>query len=293
MAQDSEIAAMVAAAGLPPAYADLVVSHWRPLATRIAGWRAAAGRSILVGFNGVQGSGKTTLCYFLELLLGRDHGLKTATLSLDDLYLGRQARARLAAAVHPLFATRGVPGTHDLALGNTLITALLTGDRPVASPRFDKGRDEPAPGQLLVAAPVDVLLFEGWCVGAEAQAAVALAVPVNALEATEDPSGIWRGHVNDALAGDYKQFYSRIDRLVTLLAPDFEVVQGWRRQQEAPLQAQGLGMDAAAISHFIAHFERLSRAQLLTIAAKADVVIPLRADRSAGAILWQDRPAPD
>ncbi|WP_426166794.1 kinase [Sandarakinorhabdus sp. DWP1-3-1] len=247
---------------------------------------------MLIGINGVQGSGKSTACLFLERLLA-GHGLSAVTLSLDDLYLSKAARARLAATVHPLFATRGVPGTHDVAMGQRTIAALLMGHGPVTVPRFDKGRDAPVATLPSVMAPVDVLLFEGWCIGATPQPESTLRSPVNALESMEDPDSTWRRAVNAALGGDYARLFGPIDLLVALLAPDFGVVSGWRRQQEMPLRAQGLGMDDTALDRFIQHFERLSRHLLATMPGQADIIVPIAENHTAGAVQWRDRPAAD
>ena len=111
---------------LPPSYRDTVENAWRPLAAAIALKAASAGRSLLVGINGAQGSGKTTACAFLEVLLA-ERGLKAVTVALDDLYLTRAEREALARDEHPLFLTRGVPGTHDVDLGMALLDDLLAG----------------------------------------------------------------------------------------------------------------------------------------------------------------------
>lgn len=103
--------------GLPADYRDIVDRHWRPLSEDIAERYAenAGGKPLVVGISGAQGSGKTTLCRFLEVLMV-EHNQRAATLSIDDLYLTRAERERLGREVHPLLATRGVPGTHDPAL---------------------------------------------------------------------------------------------------------------------------------------------------------------------------------
>src|SRR6187397_1657911 len=138
----SAIDRLVAAERLPVDYRSVVEQHWRPLADRIADL-GRDGRPRVIGINGAQGSGKTTLCRFLEALLV-EHNLRTVTLSLDDLYLTRAERQDLAMHEHPLFATRGVPGTHDVALGEAILDDLLAG-RTAALPRFDKSVDDRAP----------------------------------------------------------------------------------------------------------------------------------------------------
>ncbi len=244
-------------------------------------------RPLILGLCGAQGSGKSTLAAWLAERLG-ERGLHAATLSIDDLYLGQAQRRDLARTVHPLFATRGVPGTHDVARGRDLFTALGEGFRPLDLPRFDKGRDEPAPQGQRVETPLDVLIFEGWCVGARPQRAAQLVAPVNALEREEDPEAIWRGHVNAVLESDYAPLFGAIDRLVLLAAPGFEVVRGWRGEQEAQLRTRLASapeagrevMDAATLDRFVQHYERLTRHILDEMPARADLLLRLAPDRN-------------
>lgn len=238
---------------------------------------------LVLGLCGSQGSGKSTLAEALKAALEAE-GRRVAILSLDDLYLGRAARERLACDVHPLFATRGVPGTHDVAQGIALIDAVRAGE-PVVLPRFDKARDEPAPAGEPAPAHLDLLIFEGWCVGARPQDDTALAAPVNALERDEDPQAIWRSAANAALAGPYAQLFARIDRLVLLAAPGFEVVRGWRGEQEDALRARSPDaasgvMDEARLDRFVQHYERLTRHILAEMPDRADRVLRLAPDRT-------------
>ncbi len=239
---------------------------------------------LVVGLCGAQGSGKTTLAGAVAQAL-RSRGTATAVLSLDDLYLTRAERQRLAQDVHPLCATRGVPGTHDVALGLATLDSLARGEA-AELPRFDKAADDRAPRQQWDRAPerTRVVLFEGWCVGAMPQGEDALVAPVNTLESLEDPQGIWRRHANQALAGPYAALFGRIGLLVLLAAPGFEVVRGWREQQEAELReragpdAPGV-MSAGDIERFIQHYERLTRHILHEMPARADLVMRLGSDR--------------
>ena len=273
---------------LPPDYRQTIQNVAEPLAQRLAALAAGRRGPVIAGVCGAQGSGKSTLCEALARLLRR-RGMRIAVLSLDDLYLSRNARAQLAARVHPLFATRGPPGTHDVAQGLKLFDALSgTGD--VALPRFDKAMDEPTPADHWpqIKTPADLILFEGWCVGAVPEAAAALVLPVNRLEAERDPTGVWRAFANDALAGPYQDLFSRIDHLTLLRAPSFEIVAQWRWRQEerlrARLQAQGNDasrtMDRAQIAAFIQLYERLTRHILATLPDRADLVVDLEADQS-------------
>jgi D-glycerate 3-kinase len=276
----SAIEGLIVAEGLPADYRSVVEGHWRELADRIADlWFDRRPR--LIGINGAQGSGKTTLCRFLEVLL-TEHNLRTVTVSLDDLYLTRAERLDLARHEHPLFATRGVPGTHDAALGEVILDDLLSG-RTAALPRFDKATDDRAAVRRMIEPPIDVVLFEGWCVGAVPQPADALRAPVNALERYEDAEGRWREEVNRRLATDYAALFGRLDLLVMLRIEGFEAVRANRKLQEDKLAAsnpEGVAiMDDAALDRFLMHYERLTRWMLEEMPARADVVIEIGPDQ--------------
>ena len=284
-AAPSWLADFLAAEQLPASYADTVDRVVLPLAEQVA----RARHPLIVGVCGTQASGKSTLVAALGGLL-EAKGLRTALLSIDDLYLTREERQDLARRIHPLLTTRGPPGTHDVELGLETLDGLLRAG-PVALPRFDKARDtrRPPSDWDSVLGPVDVVLFEGWCVGARPQPAAALAEPVNALERDEDPDGRWRRFVNEALAGPYQALFRRVDLLVMLKAPGFEVVLDWRIEQERKLKARlaaagagpALTMGDAAIARFIAHYERLTRHILAEMPGRADVVVELDEDRRA------------
>ena len=240
---------------------------------------------VVVGICGAQGSGKSTLAKAILQECG-EQGIAAASLSIDDLYLTKAERERLGRDVHPLLRTRGVPGTHDVALGLDVVSQLDRGV-PVALPRFEKARDDRAPQGDWPAAPsaCRVLVFEGWCVGSRPEADDALQQPVNALEEMEDPDGVWRRYANECLAGDYQRLFARIDALVLLAAPGFDVVFDWRMQQEEDLR-QSVSerasdvMDAAGVARFIRHYERLTRHILSEMPDRADLVVRLARDRS-------------
>jgi len=263
---------------LGPQFVETVARIYRPLATRIE-TLAQTRRDLVVGFCGSQGSGKSTGVGVLRLLL-EEVGLRVATLSIDDLYLPKEARQKLAEDVHPLLATRGPPGTHDVAMGEHLLDVLFK-PQITAVPRFDKSRDTRADPSHWDAfqGSADVVLFEGWCVGARPQPSEALAEPVNDLELKSDPDGRWRAYVNDALAGPYQKLFGRIGFLVFLAAPSFEVVAGWRKEQEAKLRARTDGpshvMSDEQIDRFVQFYERLTRFMLAEMPSRADAVVRL------------------
>ena len=277
---EPDLDAFIAEEGLPDGFRRTAELVCEPLASRAHRRRIDRKRPAILGLCGAQGSGKTTIARWTARLL-EARGLRAVALSLDDFYLSRDARQRLAREVHPMLAVRGPPGTHDVPLAGAVIDQLRAKGK-VALPRFDKAADTRAPRGTwqTLASPVDVVLLEGWCVGAVSQGEAALVEPVNALERDEDPQGVWRAYVNNQLDGPYQFLFARLQDLILLQAPSFEVVAGWRAEQEAKLRARtGGGMNEAEIGRFVAHYERLTRWILTEMPARADWVITLDAER--------------
>ena len=278
---DAGLERFIAEERLPETFRRTAELVCEPLAARAQRRRIDRKRTAVIGLCGAQGSGKTTIARYAARLL-EQRGMRAVALSLDDFYLSHEARQRLAREVHPLLAVRGPPGTHDVGMAGAALDQLRARGK-VSLPRFDKASDNRAPRAAwpTVASPVDVILLEGWCVGAVSQGRAALATPVNDLERDEDPDGVWRGYVNDQLDGPYQALFARLHDLVFLEAPSFEVVTGWRAEQEAKLRATGAGgMSDAEIARFVAHYERLTRWILAEMPARADWVVTLDTERN-------------
>jgi D-glycerate 3-kinase len=230
---------------------------------------------------GLQGTGKSTLSGQMADLAAH-RGVKVVALSIDDFYLGHAARQRLGREVHPLCATRGVPGTHEVALACDVLDGLAAGRR-TALPRFDKIADDRLPeSQWQVVEHADLTILEGWFLEVPPQDAADLADPINALERNEDPDGTWRRWSNDALARDFPSLWARLPRLLFLQGPGFDIVPQWRWQQEQTLQAQHpdrKAMSHAQVLRFVQFFERVSRQAMHTLPAIADRTIRLDAER--------------
>ncbi len=255
-----------------------------PLARSLSEHRKRHAGPVAVGICGAQGCGKSTISLFLCNWLVREEGLTSAVLSLDDLYLGKAERLQLSQTVHPLFAVRGVPGTHDVHTGAEILQALTGKVRTrVAIPVFAKSLDDrlPEPDWREIDAPVDVVLFEGWCVGVRPQPENELLEPVNDLERLQDPDGTWRRTVNDRLGDDYRRMFDMLDALILLRVPSFEKVLEWRGLQERKLRtASGAGQSDAELAEFIQYYERLTRHALATLPDIADIVVDIGDDHS-------------
>jgi len=270
---------------LPDAFRNTATTFYEPLAAWVRK-QLTSGPPFLLGINGAQGTGKSTLAAYLALTLGESGQRNVAILSIDDFYLTKAERLQLSNSIHPLLATRGVPGTHDVPMLGACLSRLraLQAAERCRLPRFDKAADDRA-GEAswpAVSGPVDLIILEGWCVGSVAEANATLEAPVNDLEATRDADGRWRRYVNERLATDYAEIFAGLDALVFLQAPGFDAILRWRIEQEQKLAAAA-GADAAGVmkpdqvAEFIQYFERITRNNLEVIRNSADIVLELDA----------------
>lgn len=263
-----------------------------PLGAWLYKKRCGQAAPLIVGINGAQGAGKSTLFNLLEVTLTEGFGLRVVGFSMDDLYRTQEDRAQLAEEIHPLLQTRGVPGTHDVELGIALLQALKQTDegQVIKIPVFDKSIDDRCPESVWEehVGAVDVVVLDGWCLGALPQAEQDLAEPINKLEAEEDREGIWRRYVNQQLQGPYAELFSMLDVLIMLKVPSMESVFEWRCLQEKKLVERVRYLDRtqqpteslrmmseAQIKRFIMHFERLTRDMLERTPERADICMHL------------------
>jgi D-glycerate 3-kinase len=234
------------------------------------------------GIAGLQGTGKSTLSAQMAALAAV-RGLNVSVLSIDDFYLSHAARQELGQRVHPLCATRGVPGTHEVAQACEVIDALRDG-RAAKLPQFDKISDDCLPrSQWPLVQHADLVILEGWCLKVPAQTGAELLEPINRLERDEDPNGIWRHWSNAALSSTYPTLWSRLDRLLFLQGPGFEIVPRWRWQQEQTLQSahpDRQAMTRRQVDWFVQFFERDSRQAMRELPTIADRTIVLDAERN-------------
>lgn len=266
---------------------DPELAHWyERIADQIARRYLSGNRQspLLLAVSGPQGSGKSTLAANLPQLLQSRHNLKADGFSIDDVYLTKSQRHELARKIHPLLATRGVPGTHDLALAIQSLHNLITGGGYV--PVFDKGLDDRAPERnwRKVILKNDIIIVEGWCMGCPPESKDALITPINELERTEDHDCTWRKFVNEKLTHEYAEFFRKFDMLIWLQAPSFEQVYAWRGLQEQRLRESNPSapniMNTEQLARFISHYERITRHMLRVMPALADITISLNENHS-------------
>ena len=129
---------------------------------------------------------------------------------------------------------QGVPGTHDVSLINKKIRELKKRFKQVLLPRFDKSTDDRHKKDkwAKIKKSPQIIIFEGWCVGAKHQKYSLLKKSLNSIERKHDAELKWRKKVNYYLKNDYKNLFNKIDKLIYLKAPNYDYIFKWRLLQE-------------------------------------------------------------
>ena len=233
----------------------------------------------IIGLAGGQGSGKSTISQLLKIILKTRSNLETVVFSVDDFYKTLKERKKMSTNIHHLFLTRGVPGTHDLKILHECLKKLKKNSfKKFSIPRFDKSADNRCLKNkwIKILKKPNIIIFEGWCVGAKPEKNSDLIKPINQLEKLEDKDLIWRKKVNNELKFNYQKIYDLIDELIFLKVPSFKHVYKWRLLQEAKLKKNGKGkkiMNPSEIKRFIMFYERITRNMIKTLGSHAKVLI--------------------
>ena len=235
----------------------------------------------IIGLAGGQGAGKSTITEVLKLILEIKYNLSVVCFSIDDFYKTLSERTSLAKKVNKLFKTRGVPGTHDTNLIKKIFIDLNKKNfKPMLIPRFDKSKDDRSPKKYWqkIKTQPNIIIFEGWCVGARPQQNKDLLKPTNILEKNQDLDLKWRSRVNNELKNTYKKIFSKINMLIFLKVPNFECVYKWRLLQEKKLQLTSKGkkiMSPLQVREFIMYYERITMQMLKDLSNTAHTVLYL------------------
>ena len=233
----------------------------------------------IIGLTGGQGSGKSTISNILKILLKEAYNLNTVIFSIDDFYKTYKERKKMSEKLSPLFLTRGVPGTHDTNLLFTCLKKIKESNfSKILIPKFDKSIDDRLPKKKWqkVEKKQDIVIFEGWCVGATPQKKKDLIAPINILEKEKDKKRTWRNYVNKELKNRYEKIFKLIDLMIFLKIPSFEYVYEWRLLQEKKLRVTSKGkktMTDKQVKNFIMFYERITRHMLKNFSKKAKFII--------------------
>lgn len=273
---------------LPEDFAATVNKYYKPFSDEIYNRFSMGNTPYFVGINGCQGSGKSTLTAFITTYLTTEYQLNVVVMSLDDFYYSSKKRKSLAQEIHPLLATRGVPGTHNMVKLNHVLTQLKEKRTGFSISKFNKATDEPFPEADwdIINTPADIVIIEGWCWGVKPQNPEQLEAPINELEYQYDTTGGWRNYVNKQLREAYEPLYEQMDFWLALQAPSFDCVYKWRLEQEQKLEERNIGlknskiMSPAQILNFTQYFQRLTVQGCKTFVKSADAIFYLDYDRN-------------
>ena len=240
--------------------------------------------TMIVGLSGGQGTGKTTISSIIKIILEKYFKLNVFKISIDDFYKTRKERIILSKKVHPLLKTRGVPGTHDIDMMLNLFRKVKAKKlKSLSLPKFDKSIDDRLSKNkwYKVKSKPDIVIFEGWCVGAKSQSTKQLIKPINSLERFNDKSMKWRKYVNLNLKNKYKKFHSMMDCLLYLKAENFALLRKWRLIQEKKLKIKNKNkknskvMNKQEVLNFMMTYQRITEHMLKTATKYSSIVMSL------------------
>jgi len=251
-------------------------------------------KTLLLGLSASQGSGKTTVAAILNIILKVFFKRNVCVISIDDFYKTSKDRNKMAELKHPLFQTRGVPGTHDInLLKNFFISIKKKKFKKTILPKFNKVIDDrfkKTHWKKINMRP-EIVLLEGWCVGAKPESNSSLKKPINNLERNEDEHVIWRKHVNENLKKEYKKVFSMIDCYIFMKVPSFKMVFQWRLLQEKKLKKRFFYnkkmMSYNAIKRFIMFYQRITLQMIKDLSKSASIVIQLKKNHEIKKVLYR------
>ena len=255
-------------------------------------------RPYFVGLGGGQGTGKTTSSSLIKIILTKYFKLKVFKISIDDFYKTRKERIRLSKRVHPMLLTRGVPGTHDINMMLNFFKKVKSKKfKRLKLPTFNKAIDDRFNKKRwydLKEKP-DVIIFEGWCVGAKAEKINTLNKTINLMEKNKDKKKIWRKYVNQQLKSKYKNLYSQLNCLIYLRAKNFNLLQKWRLKQERKLLLSSKKnsklkiMNKEDVLSFMQTYQRVTQNMFKNMPKYASIILNLNSNHQIKTAVYKKR----
>ena len=251
---------------------------------------------LIIGIAGGQGTGKTTITSIISLILKKYFKLKVFKISIDDFYKSRKERKKLSKNKHPLLMIRGVPGTHDYKIIYEFFKKVKNKKfSKLRLPKFDKSKDDRCNKKLWykINSRPDVIILEGWCVGAKAQKNSQLSKPINNLEKIKDPYLVWRNYVNIQLKTHYKNLFKHLNETIYLKANNFRVLQKWRIKQEKTLWLKSKNkknlkiMNIDDIISFMQTYQRITQNMFKDAPKYASIVMELNSSHQINSIKFR------
>ena len=252
------------------------------------------GETLILGFSGGQGSGKTTVTGILKIILKKFFKRRIHVSSIDDFYKPLDVRYKMSQKIHPLFKTRGVPGTHDIILiKNFFRNMKINKFKKLKLPKFDKSIDDRLKSRHFykIKKKPEIIILEGWCVGAKPQSNFLIKKPINNLEKNEDKDLVWRKYVNEKLKKEYKVLFSMLDHFIFMKVPDFNMALKWRLVQERKLrnkfQWSKKIMNFKEIKRFVMFYQRITLQMIKDLSKSASVVMLLKRNHEIKKIIFR------
>ena len=251
-----------------------------------------------VGLAGGQGTGKTTISSLIKIILIKYFKLKVFRISIDDFYKTRKERINLSKRVHPMLLTRGVPGTHDINMMlNFFKKSKFKKFKRLKLPTFNKAIDDRFNKKKwydLKNKP-DVIIFEGWCVGAKSENSITLKRTINSMEKLKDQRQIWRKYVNQQLKTKYKNLYSQLNCLIYLKAKNFSLLQKWRLKQERKLWLKSKKnsklkiMNRGDVINFMHTYQRITQNMFKNMPKYASIIFNLNSHHQIKSAIYKNK----
>ena len=252
----------------------------------------------IVGLAGGQGTGKTTISSILKIILEKYFKLKVFKVSIDDFYKTRKERFRLSKKIHHMFMTRGVPGTHDIKIMLDFFKQAKSKNfRKIKIPNFNKAIDDrfPKKNWYNIKQRPDVIIFEGWCVGARSESNKTLKRAINSLEKVNDQKLIWRKYVNQQLKTKYKKLYSQLNCMIYLKATNFSLLQKWRLKQEHKLRLKTKKssghkiMNKGDVINFMQTYQRITESMFKKMPKYASIILNLNSNHQIKSAVYKTK----
>ncbi len=255
-------------------------------------------KPLIIGVSGGQGTGKTTITSIISLILRKYFKLNVFKISIDDFYKTRNERKILSITKHPLFMTRGVPGTHDHKIIFNFFKKVKSKNfKSIKLPKFDKSTDDRYKSKFWhkIKSKPDIVILEGWCVGARAQNSSKIKKPINSLERFKDPNLIWRKFVNTQLKTNYKKIFNHLDEIIYLKSSSFKLLQEWRLIQEKKLWLNSKNknrlkiMNKGDVINFMQTYQRITQNMFKDAPKYASIIFKLDSKHQVNSAIYKKK----
>jgi D-glycerate 3-kinase len=197
-----------------------------------------------------------------------------------------------------MLLTRGVPGTHDVNMMLSFFKKAKSKKfQRLKLPTFNKAIDDRYNKKKwydLKNKP-DVIIFEGWCVGARAETNKTLKRSINSMEKANDDKLVWRKYVNQQLKTKYKNLYSQLNCMIYLKAKNFNLLQKWRLKQEHKLwlktKKKGAHkiMSKGDVINFMQTYQRITQNMFKNMPKYASIILNLNSNHQIKTAVYKSK----